>query len=76
MSVKANVLEVSDSAILRIASRKLGIEPVVRDFIRGRVTVGGKAFPVKGIACPCRSCLLESVTWHLLGRVRLYERHI
>jgi len=29
------------SAILRIASRKVGFEPVVKPFNRGRVTVGG-----------------------------------
>lgn len=38
--------------MLRIASRKLGIEPVVKAFIRGRVTVGGKACAVNGKACP------------------------
>jgi hypothetical protein len=52
VSVKASVLEVSESAILRIASRKFGIEPVVMDFILGRVTVGGRALPVKGMAWP------------------------
>lgn len=44
--------EVSDSAMFRIASRKFGIEPVVKAFIRGRVTVGGNACAVKGRACP------------------------
>ena len=44
----ASVEEVSDSAMLRIASRKFGIEPVVRAFMRGRVTVGGSAWAVKG----------------------------
>lgn len=49
--------EVSDSAMLRIASRKLGIEPVVKAFILGRVTVGGNACPVKGNARPDEICL-------------------
>ena len=30
----------------------LGIEPVVKAFIRGSVTVGGSACAVKGMACP------------------------
>ena len=47
----------SDSAMLRIASRKLGIEPVVKAFILGRVTVGGNACPVKGNARPDEICL-------------------
>ena len=48
----ASVEDVSDSAILRIASRKLGMEPVVKALIRGKVTVGGSACAVNGHACP------------------------
>jgi len=54
VSWNASVDEVSDSAIFRIASRKLGIEPVVKAFILGSVTVGGNAWAVKGKACPAR----------------------
>ena len=46
--------EVSLSAILRIASRKFGMLPVVKALMRGRVTVGGFAWAVKGIARPER----------------------
>lgn len=42
----------SDSAKLRITSRKLGIEPVVRAFTRGIVIVGEVACAVNGIAEP------------------------
>ena len=49
--------DVSDSAILRIASRKLGMEPVVKAFIRGSVTVGGNACAVNGNARPDEICL-------------------
>ena len=38
--------------MFKIASRKLGREPVVRDLILGKVTVGGNALDVKGIAEP------------------------
>jgi len=51
------VEEVSDSAMLRIASRKLGIEPVVKAFMRGSVTVGGNACAVNGNALPEEICL-------------------
>lgn len=42
----------SDSAKLRITSKKLGIEPVVRAFTRGMVIVGEVACAVNGIAEP------------------------
>lgn len=42
----------SDSEKFRITSRKLGIEPVVSAFTRGRVMVGEVACAVKGIAHP------------------------
>ena len=45
---------VSDSAKLRITSRKDGIEPVVRALMRGMVMVGDFAWPVNGIASPER----------------------
>ena len=42
----------SDSAKLRMTSRKDGIEPVVIAFIRGIVIVGDDACAVYGIAEP------------------------
>lgn len=45
---------VSDSAKLRIASRKEGIDPVVMALTRGIVIVGEVAWAVKGIAAPDR----------------------
>jgi hypothetical protein len=43
---------VSDSAKLRITSRKEGIDPVVMALILGIVIVGDVAWAVKGIAAP------------------------
>lgn len=54
MSWLARLEEVSDSAKLRIMSRKDGIEPVVMALIRGIVTVGAVACAVNGIAEPSR----------------------
>lgn len=59
--------EVSDSAILRIASRKLGMEPVVKAFILGNVTVGGNACAVNGHARPDDTCLPVSHLFLLTG---------
>ena len=69
--------EVSDSAILRIASRKLGIEPVVRALIRGSVTVGGSAWAVKGYAKPV-SILLQGVSmgFGVVRGVHLWTKNI
>lgn len=52
LSWLAKVEDVSDSAKLRITSKKLGIEPVVRAFTRGIVIVGEVACAVNGIAEP------------------------
>lgn len=52
LSWSCNEEEVSDSAILSTASRKLGTEPVVMPLMRGRVTVGGAARAVNGRALP------------------------
>lgn len=52
LSWLARVEDVSDSAKLRITSKKLGIEPVVRAFTRGMVIVGEVACAVNGIAEP------------------------
>jgi hypothetical protein len=52
VSCVARVDEVSDSAKLRITSRKEGIEPVVIALILGIVIVGEVACAVKGIATP------------------------
>lgn len=52
LSWLARVDDVSDSAKLRITSKKLGIEPVVRAFTRGMVIVGEVACAVNGIAEP------------------------
>lgn len=52
LSWLARVEDVSDSAKLRITSKKLGIEPVVRAFTRGIVIVGEVACAVNGIAEP------------------------
>lgn len=48
----------SDSAKLRIRSRKEGVEPVVMALIRGIVMVGDVAWAVKGIASPSEIRLL------------------
>ena len=48
----ASVEVVSDSAKLRITSRKDGIEPVVIALILGIVMVGDVAWAVKGIPAP------------------------
>jgi hypothetical protein len=45
---------VSDSAKLRMRSRKEGMEPVVIALTRGIVTVGAVAWAVKGRAEPSR----------------------
>lgn len=52
VSCVASVDVVSDSAKLRITSRKDGIEPVVIALILGIVMVGDVAWAVKGIAAP------------------------
>lgn len=52
LSWLARVDDVSDSAKLRITSKKLGIEPVVSAFTRGMVIVGEVACAVNGIAEP------------------------
>lgn len=52
VSCVARVEEVSDSAKLRITSRKEGVEPVVMALILGMVMVGDVACAVKGIAAP------------------------
>lgn len=44
----------SDSAKLRITSRKEGMEPVVMALMRGIVIVGDVAWAVKGMAVPVR----------------------
>ena len=49
---------VSDSAMFKIASKKLGIVPVVNALMRGNVTVGAVALAVKGYAEPCSIWLL------------------
>ena len=54
VSCEASEEVVSDSAKLRIRSRKEGTEPVVKALTRGIVTVGGVACAVKGIAAPER----------------------
>lgn len=48
----ARVEVVSDSAKLRMTSRKDGMEPVVIAFTRGMVMVGEVAWAVKGSAAP------------------------
>lgn len=52
---------VSDSAIFRIASKKLGIVPVVNALMRGNVTVGAVALAVNGYAVPCSTWLLTKL---------------
>lgn len=59
--------------MFRIASRKLGIEPVVKAFIRGSVTVGGNACAVNGMARPELIWLTCKLRHHL--RVPLNEIH-
>ena len=54
VSCVASVDVVSDSAKLRITSRKEGMEPVVMAFTRGIVIVGDVACAVKGKAAPDR----------------------
>ena len=44
----------SDSAKLRMTSRKDGIDPVVMAFTRGIVIVGDVAWAVNGMAAPDR----------------------
>lgn len=52
VSCVASVDVVSDSAKLRITSRKEGMEPVVMALTRGMVIVGDVACAVKGTAVP------------------------
>jgi len=52
VSCDASDEDVSDSAKLRITSRKDGIDPVVIALILGMVIVGEVAWAVKGIAAP------------------------
>lgn len=54
VSCVASVEVVSDSAKLRITSRKEGMEPVVMAFTRGMVMVGDVAWAVNGSAVPSR----------------------
>ena len=75
VSWNANVDEVSDSAILRIASRKLGMEPVVKAFILGNVTVGGNACAVNGHARPDDTCLPVNYRLLLTGYSPLNPIH-
>lgn len=52
---------VSDSAMFKMASRKLGIVPVVNALMRGNVTVGAVALAVYGYAVPCSIWLLTNL---------------
>ena len=54
VSCVASVEEVSDSAKLRMTSRKEGMEPDVMALTRGMVMVGDVACAVKGRAAPSR----------------------
>ena len=54
MSWLAKLEVVSDSAKLRMTSRKEGIDPVVIALTRGMVIVGDVAWAVNGIAAPDR----------------------
>ena len=54
VSCVASVDEVSDSAKLRMTSRKEGMEPDVMALTRGMVMVGDVACAVKGSAAPSR----------------------
>lgn len=49
----------SDSAKLRIISRKEGMDPVVIALSRGIVTVGAVAWAVNGMPAPSRISLLD-----------------
>jgi len=62
---------VSDSAKLRITSRKEGIEPVVMAFTLGIVIVGEVACAVNGIAAPLDINLPRPVLAH---RIQKLER--
>lgn len=62
VSCVARVDDLSDSAKLRITSRKEGMEPVVMALTRGMVMVGEVACAVKGIAEPSRMRLHERST--------------
>jgi len=59
VSWDARVEVVSDSAKLRIMSKKEGMEPVVMALRRGIVTVGAVACAVNGTAAPCRIKLTD-----------------
>lgn len=59
MSWVARLEVVSDSAKLRMTSRKEGMDPVVIALTRGIVMVGEVAWAVKGIAAPERIRLLR-----------------
>jgi hypothetical protein len=67
VSWAASVEEVSDSAKLRITSRKDGTEPVVIALIRGIVIVGDAACAVNGMAEPSLINLQESISIILSG---------
>lgn len=54
VSCADSVDEVSASSKFKMRSTKEGIEPVVMDLILGIVTVGDRAFAVKGTALPSR----------------------
>ena len=54
MSCVARLDVVSDSAKLRMTSRKEGMDPVVMALTRGMVIVGEVAWAVNGIAAPDR----------------------
>jgi len=75
VSCDASEEEVSDSAKLRIRSRKDGVEPVVIALIRGMVMVGEVACAVNGRAEPLAMRLQQVsccyVTWR--KRMRTFE---
>lgn len=67
--------EVSDSAKLRMTSRKEGIEPVVIALILGIVIVGDVAWAVNGIAAPLEmrlSYYISCHSAHMLSRKYLW----
>ena len=53
----------SDSAKFRIASRKEGVDPVVRALTLGIVIVGEVAWAVKGMAAPDRMTLAHHMSY-------------
>lgn len=78
MSWSARLDDVSDSAKLRIISRKEGIDPVVIALTRGIVTVGAVACAVKGIAEPSDIRLGKFVSYLpvAVGTVSLFLVHL